>query len=168
MQLKKQEPRAATRSLKVLMLGVATLAICSCAETTSVKSLPLEEKFTPVFANESNAENPATEAVSTLAFLDSSFFLGASVNFEEAFASEKLQAVKWDELERTLGKWLGPQNAELKNIRRIWFLVDQSFADLMSPDADKKPMDAMAFVVELKTKIDDSFLKRLPLSPTKT
>ncbi|MEQ1906014.1 MAG: hypothetical protein ABL888_17625, partial [Pirellulaceae bacterium] len=148
MHLKIQEPRWATPSRKLLLLGISTLAICSCAETTSVKSLPLEEKFSPVFAKESIAVSPATEAASTMAFLDSSFFLGASVNFEEAYASKKLQAVKWNELERSLGKWLGPQNADLKNIRRIWFLVDQSFADLMSPDANKKPMDAMAFVVE--------------------
>ncbi len=165
MQFHEQFPRS-NRPLKLLALGVATLAICSCAENTPVKSLPIEEKFSPVFAKDTIAENPATETTPVRAFLDSSFFMGASINFEEAFAAEQLQAVKWSELERTLGKWLGPQNAELKKIRRIWFLVDQSFADFMSPDANKKPMDAMAFVVESKTKIDASFWKSFPNPPT--
>ena len=132
----------------VVALAFLILTSSGCSGPDSVTAKKRTSKFKPVFAKE-EAEGVRLNNVN-LDFFHPDHFACLTLNVPNLVANQGMKDVPWDKLEEQFGEFVGNDNSSLKNINRIWVLLDRTgLEELTTAAADFGSSDGpWVFVME--------------------
>lgn len=129
-------------------LCVVFLSVTGCGGPSSVDAIPRTGSNQPVLGAVKKKTAVKSSNGLDLDFIHEDHFACVVINVEKVIANSDLSDVPWDTLEDQLSKLIGAENSSLKNIERVWVVLDR---DGISFGEDSEQQSPLIFVLDFKT-----------------
>ncbi len=118
----------------ILIVGIAT-AVVGCNDATTVKAVPRDSPYQPVFGVDEAADADAEVKRPSKNELDVRFFhedhfACLQIDVPRVIHAPDFADLPWESVEEQLAKLIGQDNADLKKISRAWVLIDRERLNL--------------------------------------
>ena len=139
-----------------------------CGGPDSVEAKPRAGANKPVFGSTKSLATDKPSNGLDLSFVHADHFACVSINVKKVIANPDLVDVPWDTLESELAELVGPNNSNLKNIDRVWVLMDR---DSLSFGEDRQPQSPFVIVLDFNSfgnevELDEMMRKSIEQSDT--
>ena len=132
---------------------VLILAASGCSGPDSVSAKKRTSQYKAVAASSESLEKVVSTNKVDLDFFHPDHFACLALNVSSIVANKDMADVPWDKVEEQLSEFVGTQNSNLKNIDRIWAVLDRTALDGFTMDPTNREQGAgpWVFVVDFKS-----------------
>ena len=122
-------------SSHLIFVAAAGLATClallvGCTKST-VEAVPRNSNAKPVFGNKLLAEEEKKSGDINFDFVHADHFACLSLNIDQIVSHDEFKDISWDSMEKQLAEVVGPKNAKLESIERVWLMLDRQSVSMM-------------------------------------
>lgn len=138
----------------LLLFSIVLFGAC---DRSSVDATPRKSTFEAVIGGGTAKVEAKPVNQLDVSFLSDDHFTCLCINVPGIVANPGLSDVRWDSVEKEIGKLVGPTNGQLSNIERAWLLLDRESIDLLS---NGQPSSPTVWIVDFQGSIDDAQLSK--------
>ena len=123
------------KSSSQIIIAAAGLATClallvGCTKST-VEAVPRNSNAKPVFGNKLLAEEEKKSGDINFDFVHADHFACLSLNIKQIVSHDEFKDISWESVEKQMAEVVGPKNAKLESIERVWLMLDRQSVSMM-------------------------------------